>query len=134
MTQYNGPYHSWGDIKLNSAYPILEGYKDSVSVGVRLEFRNPLRFNGFDLSASFTPDPNLPAKERAHLGFNYHYWNWTLSATYDKFLSTRIGLRYNFTRRSLGAVDEEKGYRFHVFAETFINRKAGRGISDFFNP
>lgn len=178
MTQYNGPYRSWADIKLNSAYPILEGYKDSVSVGLRLEFRNPLRFNGFDLSASVTPDPNLPAKERAHLGFNYHYWNWTFSATYngasfydlfgptkvsrkgysvgleyskylvydtprtleldfkiagyggleklpdfqnvdatyDQFFSTRIGLRYNFSRRSLGAVDEEKGYRFHVFA------------------
>jgi len=184
MTQSNGPYNSWGDIKLNSAYPILEGYKDYASVGVRMEFRNPLRFNGFDLSASYTPNPNLPANERAHLGFNYHYWDWTLSATYngasfydllgptkvsrkgyslgleytkyliydtprtleldfkiagyggleklpdfqnidatyDKFLSTRIGLRYDFVRRSLGAVDEEKGYRFHVFAQAnYVN-------------
>jgi len=179
-----GPYNSWGDIKLNSIYPILEGYKDLPAVGVRLDFRNPLRFNGFDLTASYTPSPDLPANERLHLGFNYYYWNWTLSATmngasfydmfgptkvsrkgyslglgyeksliydmprtldldffiagywgleklpdyqnvdatYDKFLSARVGLRYNFVRRSLGAVDEEKGFRVHAFAKAnYVN-------------
>lgn len=178
MTKYNGPYNSWGDIKLNSAYPILEGYKDDIALGFRLDFRNPLRFNGFDIAASYTPAPNLPADERMHLAVNYHLWNWTLSttyngasfydlfgptkfsrkgyslgleyskfliydtprtmevdfkvagyggleklpdfqnvdATYDRFLTARVGLRYNFVRRSLGAVDEEKGYRCHVFA------------------
>jgi hypothetical protein len=184
MTESNGPYNSWGDIKLNSAIPILEGYKSVIGVGVRLDFRNPLRFNGFDLSASYTPAPGLAAKERVHLGFNYHYWNWTLSATmngasfydmfgptkvsrkgysvglayskyliydtprtleldfktagywgleklpdfqnidatYDKFLSTRIGLRYSFVKKSLGAVDDEKGYRFNVFGQAnYVN-------------
>jgi hypothetical protein len=149
-----------------------------------MEFLNPLRFNGFDLSASYTPGPAIPADERAHLGFNYHYWDWTLSATYngasfydmfgptkvsrkgysvglqyakglisdsprtldldfeiagygglekmpdyqnvdatyDKFLSSRVGLRYDFVRRSLGAVDEEKGYRLHAFAQAnYVN-------------
>jgi hypothetical protein len=184
LTESNGPYNSWRDIRLNSAYPVLEGYKDCLAVGVRMEFLNPLRFNGFDLSASYTPDPAIPAGERVHLGFNYHYWDWTLSATvngasfydmfgptkvsrkgysvglqyakglisdsprtldldfeiagygglekmpdyqnvdatYDKFLSSRVGLRYEFVRRSLGAVDEEKGYRFHVFAQAnYVN-------------
>ncbi|MCJ7610919.1 MAG: hypothetical protein MUP19_01540, partial [Candidatus Aminicenantes bacterium] len=179
-----GPYNSWGDIKLNSIYPIVEGYKDLLAVGFRLDFRNPLRFNGFDLAFSYTPSPDLPVKERLHLGLNYQYWNWTLSATmngasfydmfgptkvsrkgyslglayskfltydmprtleldfhvagywgleklpdyqnvdatYDKFLSARVGLRYNFVRRSLGAVDEEKGYRFHAFARAnYVN-------------
>ncbi|MCX6560007.1 MAG: hypothetical protein NTZ26_05775 [Candidatus Aminicenantes bacterium] len=184
LVRSDGPYNSWRDIRLNSIYPIVEGYKDSVSIGLRADFRNPLRFNGFDLSASYTPNPDLPAKERPHLALSYHYWNWTLSATvngasfydlfgptkvarkgyslalayskylvydtprtleldfqaagywgldklpdyqnidatYDRFLSARIGLRYTDVRKSLGAVDEEKGYRFHVFARSnFVN-------------
>ncbi len=184
MTTYNGPYSSWGDIKLNSVIPILEGYKNDVAVGVRMDFRNPLRFNGFDLTASYTPASNLPAKERGHVGLNYHYWNWTFSATmnqasfydlfgptqvsrkgysvgaayskyliydkprtlelnfkttaywdldklpdfqnvnapFDKFLATKIGLRYNFVQHSLGAVDDEKGYRVGVFGEAnYVN-------------
>ena len=184
LTTYNGPYSSWGDIKLNSAIPILEGYKNYASLGVRMDFRNPLRFNGFDLTASYTPASNLPAKERGHIGLNYHYWNWTVSAamngssfydlfgptkvsrkgytvgvayskyliydtprtleldfktaaywglekmpdyqnidtTYDRFLSAKIGLRYNFVKRSLGAVDEEKGYRLGVFGQAnYVN-------------
>jgi len=179
-----GTYNSWGDIRLNSIYPVVEGYKDLLAVGFRLDFRNPLRFNGFDLTVSYSPSPNLPAKERLHVGLNYQYWNWTLSATmngasfydmfgptkvsrkgyslglgyskflvydsprtleldfniagywgleklpdyqnidatYDKFLSGRVGLRYNFVRRSLGAVDEEKGFRLHAFAKAnYVN-------------
>jgi len=179
-----GTYNSWGDIRLNSIYPVVEGYKDLLAVGFRLDFRNALRFNGFDMTVSYTPSPNLPAKERLHVGLNYQYWNWTLSATmngasfydmfgptkvsrkgyslglsyskflvydsprtleldfniagywgleklpdyqnidatYDKFLSGRVGLRYNFVRRSLGAVDEEKGFRLHAFAKAnYVN-------------
>jgi hypothetical protein len=179
MVTSDGPYSSWRDIRLNSIYPIVEGYKDTLAVGFRADLRNPLRFNGFDLAASYSPDPDLPAKERPHLAFSYHYWNWTLSATvnglfgptmtarkgyqlgleyakyllydsprtieleakvagywgldkmpdyqnidatYDRFLSGRVGLRYTDVRRSLGAVDEEKGYRAHLFARAnYVN-------------
>jgi len=184
MTESIGPYNSFKDISLNSAYPILEGYKNTLAVGVRLEFRNALRYHGFDLAASYSPTTLVPAKERLHLGLAYHYWNWTVSATYnnanfydifgptksgrkgyslgidyakemiydpprtltfefglagyagldrlpdyqnvdatyDKLLTGRIGLKYNFVRRSLGAVDEEKGYRAHLFARAnYVN-------------
>jgi hypothetical protein len=192
LMQSNGPYNSWGDIKLNSAYPILEGYKDSLALGVRLDFRNPLRFNGFDLSASYSLNESLPANERPHLSFNYYYWNWTLSAamnsasfydlfgptksarkgyslgleyskyliydtprtleleakvaaywkldrlpdyqnieaTYDQFMSGRVGLRYTDVRRSLGAVDEEKGFRLNAFGQ--VNYVNGRFYPRFY--
>lgn len=179
-----GPYNSFKDIRLNCVYPILEGYKNSAAVGLRLEFRNPLRFNGFDLSASYSLDPSLPAKERPHLGLAYHYWNWTFSATYnnasfydlfgptmsgrkgyslgakysremiydpprsfriegqifayggldkmpdyqnidatyDKLVSARFGVKYEYLRRSLGAIEEEKGLLAHVFTQAnYVN-------------
>lgn len=187
MVQSDGPYNSWRDIRLNSITPILEGYKGTVAVGLRFEFRNPLRFNGFDLAASYTPGPDLPAKERPHLAFDYHYWNWTVSArvngasfydmfgptmrarkgyslglgyskyliydkprtlaldygltgywgldkmpdyqnidaTYDRFLSGRVGLSFADVRKSLGAVDDEKGYLFGVSARAnYVNGRA----------
>ncbi len=83
LTVETGVYNSFKDIRLNSISPILEGYKGSLAPGLRVEWRNPLRFNGFDLTASYSLDPSLPARERPHLGLAYHFWNWTFAATYN---------------------------------------------------
>ena len=178
QTTFSGSYNSWKDISLESAYPVVEGYKDSLALGFRLNFKNPLRYNGFDLTASYSPSSILPSAERLHLLVNYQYWHWKFAAsyngsnfydmfgptktsrkgyslsanynktliydeprfleldvkvagywgmeklpdfqniiaTYDKLLTTKVGLNYDFVRRSLGAVDEEKGVRFHLTA------------------
>jgi hypothetical protein len=178
QTTYSGPYNSWKDISLESAYPVVEGYKDSAALGFRMNFRNALRFNGFDMTASYSPNPDLPALERVHALVNYQLWSWkftagyntadfydlfgptktsrkgyslsaaygdnliyddprflawdfkitgywgmeklpdyqNIDATYDKFLTAKVGLNYDFVRKSLGAVDEEKGMRFHLTA------------------
>jgi hypothetical protein len=178
ITEYKGAYNSWKDIRLNSVYPIVESYKDYLAMGFRFDLRNPLRFNGFDITASYTPSPGLPANERMHFTVGYHLWNWALTATYNgasfydlfgptkfsrkgyslgvehsrfliydtprtleldfraavyggldkmpdyqnvdatysSFVTAGAGLRYNFLMKSLGAVDDEKGYRCHLFA------------------
>ena len=88
-----GVYNSFKDIRLNSISPILEGYKGSLAPGLRVEWRNPLRFNGFDLTASYSLDPSLPARERPHLGLAYHFWNWTFAATYNNASFTTFSVR-----------------------------------------
>ncbi|OQB59033.1 MAG: hypothetical protein BWX98_00220 [Candidatus Aminicenantes bacterium ADurb.Bin147] len=179
LTVETGVYNSFKDIRLNSISPILEGYKGSLAPGLRVEWRNPLRFNGFDLTASYSLDPSLPARERPHLGLAYHFWNWTfaatynnasfydlfgptmagrkgyslaarysremiydpprslrieaqaaayagldrmpdyqnIDATYDKLLTARAGIKYADLRRSIGAVEDEKGPLAHFFVQ-----------------
>ena len=184
LTTYSGNYSSWKNIRLASAYPIVEGYKDYVSLGYRFNFENQLQFNGFNLIASYTPSPNVPKNERIHLGLNYHYWNWkvwanyngasfydlfgptkvsrkgyslgleydktliydkprfldfhfkvagygglerlpdyqNIDVTYDKFYIANIGLKYDYVKKSLGSVDEEKGVKLHLVSSTYSVR------------
>lgn len=181
LTIYSGKYNSWKNIKLSSAYPIIEGYKEYVSLGYCFNFQNQLQFNRFDITASYTPAGNLPSDERIHLGLNYHYWNWKVSAnyngasfydlfgptkvsrkgyslgleynktliydkprqldfhfklagyggleklpdyqniyvTFDKFMIANVGLKYDYVKKSLGAVDEEKGVKFHLVSSAY---------------
>ena len=32
---------------------------------------------------AISPDPNLPANERAHLSFDAHLWDWKLTGYYN---------------------------------------------------
>ena len=94
-----GAYYPLHNIELVSAYPIVQGYKNSASVGMRAEFADRLRLVGVNVDGSFSPDPNLPANERAHISFDAHMWNWKLSGYYnyadfyDLFGPTKVGRR-----------------------------------------
>ena len=178
------PYHPSSNVKLNSVYPIFEGYKDYTALGMHADLSDLLGVTGFDITASYSPFGNLSDRERLHLGFNLHYWEWILSATYngadfydlfgptktsrkgyslglqynknliydkpktldlnfstawygglerlpdfqnvtatyDKLLSAKVGLDYQYIRRSLGAVDEEKGIAWQFISQgNYVN-------------
>jgi hypothetical protein len=178
LTTFTGAYHPMRNLRLASAYPIVEGYKDYAAYGLRFNFSDPILLHHLDLTASFTPNQNLPADERLHAALNYRFWNWKVSATYnnasfydlfgptktsrkgysasvqykkylifddprtldytlgvagygglerlpdfqnvaasfDKFLTLKAGLTYQFFQRSIGAVDEEKGVKWQLGA------------------
>jgi hypothetical protein len=184
LTISTGKYSPIRSVGLNSIYPIIEGYKVYSSVGLRADFSDRLGITGFDLTASYSPGGSLPDDERFHAALNFHYWQWKLSATYnkadfydlfgptktsrkgyslgieysknllydrpksldfharavgyaglerlpdfqnvaatfDKFMSADFWLDYNYVRKSLGAVDDEKGIRGVIFSRnTYIN-------------
>ncbi|NIR52730.1 hypothetical protein GWO43_29345, partial [candidate division KSB1 bacterium] len=79
----SGRYSTLKNIKLTSAYPVVEGYKDFATVGMRFNFQDQLGLSGFDLTASYSPDRDLPSDERVHVGFNFHHWQWKLTAKYN---------------------------------------------------
>lgn len=183
---FEGDYNSWKNIGLASAYPVVEGYKDYAALGYRFNFRNELGYNGFDVTASYSPESTLDNDEKLHLGINYHFWAWKIhadynsadfydlfgptktsrkgyslgleysktliydkpktldidfkiagygglerlpdyqnvSATFDKLYTSKIGLKYDNVKRSLGAVDGEKGIRFHLnLRSNYVNSK-----------
>ncbi len=71
------------EMKLASAYPIVQGYKNYVTAGYRLNFMDPMGLNALTMKWSFSPDPSLPLKQTVHLSLEYSIWNWTFSANYN---------------------------------------------------
>ncbi len=71
------------EMKLASAYPIIQGYKVYMSAGYRLNFMDPMGLNSLVLKMSFSPQPALPLKQTVHLSAEYNLWNWTFSANYN---------------------------------------------------
>ncbi len=95
-----GNYPGIRSIGLASIYPIVEGYKDYGSPGVRVDLSDPAQMNRLDLSVSHTPQKALPAKERWHARLGYKRWNasmalrWNPASFYDlvgPFKSSRKG-------------------------------------------
>ncbi len=78
-----GAYDPLHEIQLISAYPIVQGYKTTAAAGMRAEFSDRLRLAGINVTAGFSPDPNLPANERAHASFDAHLWDWKLTGAYN---------------------------------------------------
>ncbi|MFU8876526.1 MAG: hypothetical protein ACNA7E_00170 [Wenzhouxiangellaceae bacterium] len=172
----SGPYAPLRDMRLQNAYPVLEGYKDSIGVGWRFNIEDPLGFASLAITASVTPDSDLSSSERGHLDVSFRYLNWRARATwnnadffdlfgptersrkgvmgaigYDRSLifdqprtldfradvavhdnldtlpdfqnvrapvsrlfTSQAGLFYSNTRRSIGSVDDEKGFSWEL--------------------
>ena len=196
-----GPYRSVRGIRLESVYPVVQGYKDFAAVGVRANFSDALFLNRASLTASYTPDGDLPEHERYHVKGELQRYDWTLgfqvngadfydlvgptktslkgwavglgynrSLIYDvprrldleadvtyygdldripdyqgiptnftDELATRVRLRYQDYRHSLGYVDEEKGLGWEigfagdrvkgdVFPKLYSNLDLGLGL------
>ena len=176
LTTGKGRYASVASIRLESIYPVVQGYKDFAAVGLRANFSDPLFLNRASLTASYTPDGDLAENERFHVQGELQRYDWTLgfqvngadfydlvgptktslkgwavglgynrSLVYDlprrldlkanvtyygnldrvpdyqdiptnftDELATRVRLRYEDYRHSLGYVDEEKGLSWEL--------------------
>jgi len=76
-------YGLWGNIRLESAYPVVRGYKDSFAYGYRVNFSDPLSLNRIDLVTSYSPDHSLPSDQRTHAQLEYHRYDWRATAAYN---------------------------------------------------
>lgn len=84
MITYRGPYNRVRYLRLMSAYPVTEAYKDNASVGVHMGFMDPVGLNGADFTATFTTTGDVPDDEIPHLRFRYQLFPWTVSATWNR--------------------------------------------------
>jgi hypothetical protein len=83
LVVYRGPYDSFKSIASESFYPIIQGYKDTVAVGMRFNFADPLQLNRFTLHASYTPGQDIAENERLHLQLTYRRYDWKVDAKYN---------------------------------------------------
>ncbi len=83
LMTYNGDYDAHNYMRLTSLYPIVEGYKDFPSYGLRLDLQDPLQLSSVILSASYSPNKLIQKKQRFHIGLAMKYWNWDFEADYN---------------------------------------------------
>jgi hypothetical protein len=104
LTTSTGTYRSLRHFKLDSAYPVVEGYEDAagtyaVAGGVRLNLSDRIGTTALALTSSYSPNPDLSSYERLHLRAVFSHWNWRVSATlnradfYDLFGPTKTSRR-----------------------------------------
>ncbi|MBK7332240.1 MAG: hypothetical protein IPI87_07610 [Betaproteobacteria bacterium] len=79
-----GTYDPIARLQLDNGFPILQGYKDSVGVGYRLNFSDPLGFANLSVAAAVTPDTDLERDERAHFMVNGSYLGWRGEASWNR--------------------------------------------------
>ena len=97
------PYQPLKQLRLESVYPVVAGYKNSVTYGMHVSLSDPVLLNGASFTAAYSPDTNLPTDERLHLRAAYRRYDWTASASlneanfYDLFGPTKTSRRgYSF--------------------------------------
>lgn len=76
-------YSPVSNLKLASAYPIVEGYKRIPGYGARLNFSDATLLHSLALSMSYTPNRDLSQAERIHLTLEYSLWQWRFNGTYN---------------------------------------------------
>jgi len=98
-------YRSLGHFRLNSAYPVVEGYQDgagtrAVAGGMRLNFSDRIGATSVDLTGSYSPGQDVVSAEQLHLRAVFRSWKWRVAATlnpadfYDLFgptMTSRTG-------------------------------------------
>lgn len=181
---FSGNYSPLNNFKLNSVYPIIEGYQNFVGYGLSFAFHDPFMLLSTNINFSYSPNINIPLKQRFHSSINLKYWYWDfeaafnkadfydlfgptkfsragyqlsfgyndvliyqspermdynlnlsyygdlerlpeyqeISSSYDKLLSASGNIKYAYSRRTLGGIEEEAGYSFQLnFKSNYIN-------------
>ncbi|MBT8080527.1 MAG: SMP-30/gluconolactonase/LRE family protein [Gammaproteobacteria bacterium] len=196
-----GTYIPFANLGVQSAMPIIEGYKDSVAFGVNAQLSDPILFDTVDASISYSPDSDLASEERIHVNFEYRHVSasptplagtWKLTArhnyanfydlfgptkrslkgqsvgigyektltydqprkldfeidltrylnldrlpryqnvdtTFEQLTTLTAGLHYSHVKKSLGAVDDEKGFKWRIVGAA--NHVSGETIPKLF--
>jgi hypothetical protein len=105
-----GTYSAAEHLGLESIYPTLLGYKDSVSVGLKFNFSDKLRLDTLNIGVGYSTDSDLPTDERLNTSIVYRHivakntpiaGVWSFSAKrnyadfYDLFGPTKVSRRGN---------------------------------------
>ena len=70
-------------LKLNSIYPIIHGYKDYFSPGVKININDPMKLHNIGIELSFTNNSLLENDENVHASASYEFSDWAITGTYN---------------------------------------------------
>ena len=70
-------------LRLESLYPVLQGYQSTVAPGYRINFSDPLQLNRASVTASYSPSDSVSTGERLHLDAEYRRYEWRARARWN---------------------------------------------------
>jgi hypothetical protein len=73
IPQSTEPYKIAHALHRESFYPIVQGYKDTAAVGLRVNLSDPVQLNRASISVAISPGPS---DERVHLTSAYERYDW----------------------------------------------------------
>ena len=82
VTTYTGQYRVWPQFRLGSIYPVVEGYKNTIAGGVRMNFSDPLGLNSLDVTAAVSAG-DVESDERFHFKAEYDRAPWSVGLNYN---------------------------------------------------
>jgi hypothetical protein len=68
-----GEYVPAKNMRLESMYPIVLGYKDSVSLALKTNFSDPVMLDSLSVALGYSLDSDLPSEERPNLMIDYRH-------------------------------------------------------------
>ena len=71
-------------MKLANAFPDLGGFKGSVALGYRLNWRDPIGISNLDLFLAGSPWSEYEDNQKFHAMLDWKYWNWHFRANYNQ--------------------------------------------------
>jgi hypothetical protein len=135
LTVRQGRYSLIRHLGLRSIIPVLEGYKESIAYGLRFSLADPVGLNTLDLTASYSPDEALAARERLHLRAALSLSEWTFTAThnnadfYDLFGNAAANTKTSFKGQSLELLYKKS----LIFDEPSRSSDYSLQLADYFN-
>ncbi len=123
LQQRTGKYRLAGGLRRDSFYPVMQGYKDTAAVGMRINFSDPLQLNRASTTLSYSPGGDLDSSERVHLTAEYQRFDWrgrfqwNGADFYDVFGPTKTGRKgylIGVGRRSTLIFDEPRRLELDV--------------------
>lgn len=84
------PFRPLHEMRFSGAYPELTGFRDTQAfnqvspvVGYRFHFQDPIGLSRLSLSLGLSPWSHNPWSQRFHASLLWHYWSWTLKASWN---------------------------------------------------
>jgi len=82
--QIDEEYVPLKQLRLANAYPDIAGFKNTVALGYRLNWRDPIGISNIDLFLAGSPWSNYDNNQKFHAQLDWKYWNWHFLANYNQ--------------------------------------------------
>ena len=79
-----GPYVPLRHLGLQSAYPVLQGYKKYLGAGIHAHIDDPLTLATLGITVAYTPSSELGRDERVHFDAMFRYLGWHAGASWNR--------------------------------------------------